>query len=189
MCGRLKQSRGRGLATRPSGKNSPLSPWQRARAARSQRGHRTWSARAVARLTVARWGLAGGKVMPTSTGGVPGRRRARRVETGLTEAVGRRWGGRKWSVQQCSMVAGWLWWSSTCGEGSCSTGAGGGRWGLLQFGNDEARRALTGEGEDGGGTRRNPMRGSGLRWPEAEVRARKRWGGRRRFRGGLERGR
>jgi hypothetical protein len=29
-------------------------------------------------------------VLPVSTGGVPGRRRARRVETGLTEMVGRR---------------------------------------------------------------------------------------------------
>jgi hypothetical protein len=28
-------------------------------------------------------------VLPTSTDGVPGRRRARRVETGLTETVGR----------------------------------------------------------------------------------------------------
>jgi hypothetical protein len=85
--GQPKQPRGRGLATQPSGRNGP---WQRVRVARSQRGHRARSARAVARSTAARWGLAGGKVLPVSTSGLPGRRRARRVETGLTEAVGQR---------------------------------------------------------------------------------------------------
>jgi hypothetical protein len=58
------------------------------------------NARAVARLTAARWQLAGGKVLPASTGGVPGRRQARRVETGFTEAVGRRWSGGKWLVRR-----------------------------------------------------------------------------------------
>jgi hypothetical protein len=38
---------------------------------------------------MARW-LDGGKVLPVSTGGVPGRRRARSVETGLIKTVGRR---------------------------------------------------------------------------------------------------
>jgi hypothetical protein len=39
---------------------------------------------------VARQWLTGGKVLLASTGGVPGRHWVRRVETGLTEAVGRR---------------------------------------------------------------------------------------------------
>jgi hypothetical protein len=57
---------------------------------------------AVTRSTAARWGLASGKVSPASTGGVPGWRRARRAETGLTEEVRRRWGGGKWPVRRCS---------------------------------------------------------------------------------------
>jgi hypothetical protein len=38
-------------------------------------------------------------------------------------------------------------------------------------GNDEARRVLTGEGEDSGGARQNLTRGRGLWWPEAVVQA------------------
>jgi hypothetical protein len=59
--GRSKKSRGRGLATRPSGENSPCGPWHRACAARSRRGHCAQSARAVARSPTAhrRQGVAG----------------------------------------------------------------------------------------------------------------------------------
>jgi hypothetical protein len=55
----------------------------------------TWSPRAdracydaVARSPVARRWLDGGKVLPVSTGGVPGWLWARRAEAGLTEEVG-----------------------------------------------------------------------------------------------------
>jgi hypothetical protein len=47
---------------------------------------------AVMRSTAARWGLNGGKVLSTSTGGVPGWRRAGGVEAGLTLAAARREG-------------------------------------------------------------------------------------------------
>jgi hypothetical protein len=47
-------------------------------------------------------GLAGVKVLPASTGGVPRWRRARRMEAGLTEVVGRLWDGGKWPVRWCS---------------------------------------------------------------------------------------
>jgi hypothetical protein len=43
----------------------------------------------------ARWGLAGGKVLPTSTGKVPGWRRAGGVEVGLTLAAARREGAER----------------------------------------------------------------------------------------------
>jgi hypothetical protein len=42
--------------------------------------------------TAARWGLAGGKVLPASTGGVPGWRQAGGVEKRLTLAAARREG-------------------------------------------------------------------------------------------------
>jgi hypothetical protein len=94
----------------------------------------TWSTRtvcvcdgAVARSPVARRRLDGGKVLPASTGGVPGRRQVRRVETGLTETVKRRWGGGKRPARRCSTAVGSLWWSLTCVEGSCSTGVEGGK--------------------------------------------------------------
>jgi hypothetical protein len=73
-----------------------------ARAARSRRGYRARSARAVARSLAARRWLDGGKALPASIGWVPGRRWARRVETGLTETVDRRWGGRKRPAWRCS---------------------------------------------------------------------------------------
>jgi hypothetical protein len=73
------------------------SPWPGDSAQREKRHARPVGTRAVracggmvAHSTAARWGLVGSKVLPVSTGGVPGRPRARRVETGLTEAVGRR---------------------------------------------------------------------------------------------------
>jgi hypothetical protein len=50
------------------GENDLRGPWQRARVV---------PVRAVARSTAAWWRLAGGKVLPASTGGVPGWRRAR----------------------------------------------------------------------------------------------------------------
>jgi hypothetical protein len=54
-------------------------------------------------------------------------------------------------------------------------------------GNGEARRALTGEGEDSGGARKNPMQGRGLRWLKVAVQAWERWGGRWCSRGGQSR--
>jgi hypothetical protein len=44
---------------------------------------------AVTRSTATRWGLAGSKVLPTSTGGVTGWHLADRVEAGLTLAAPR----------------------------------------------------------------------------------------------------
>jgi hypothetical protein len=44
---------------------------------------------AVTRSTATRWGLAGSKVLPTSTGGVAGWRLVDRVEAGLTLAAPR----------------------------------------------------------------------------------------------------
>jgi hypothetical protein len=58
----------------------------RKQGARSRCGHLV-RAGAVMRLTVVRWGLAGGKVLPASTGGVPGWCRDGGVEVGLTLAV------------------------------------------------------------------------------------------------------
>jgi hypothetical protein len=58
---------------------------QSPRAARAHAG-------AVTRSTVARWGLAGGKVLLASTGGVPVWRRAGGVEAELTLAAARREG-------------------------------------------------------------------------------------------------
>jgi hypothetical protein len=66
----------RGLAARPSGENGTRGLPQRARAD------------AVTRSTAARWGLAGSKVLPASTGGVPRWRRARRRGQGHTGTVG-----------------------------------------------------------------------------------------------------
>jgi hypothetical protein len=51
---------------------------------------------AVTRSTVARWGLADGKVLPASTGGVSGWRQAGGVEAGLTLAVAQREGSERW---------------------------------------------------------------------------------------------
>jgi hypothetical protein len=51
---------------------------------------------AVTRSTVARWGLADGKVLPASTGGVSGWRQAGGVEAGLTLAVVQREGSERW---------------------------------------------------------------------------------------------
>jgi hypothetical protein len=53
--------------------------------------------RGARRALVARWGLAGSKVLPASTAGVPGWRRAGREEAGLTLAVARR-AGVEWGV-------------------------------------------------------------------------------------------
>jgi hypothetical protein len=88
------------------------------------------TSRAVARSPVARRWLDGGKVLSASTGGVPGRRQARRAETGLTEMIGRWWGGGKRSARRCSTATGSLRWSPTRVAGSCSSretrGCGGG---------------------------------------------------------------
>jgi hypothetical protein len=110
----------------------------------------------VACSPVARQWLVGGKVLLASTGGVSGRRRARRVETGLTEAVsddGAAEGGRRGGLQ-------WRW---GCSSGRRCVGRGppapvwkGEERFSSNLGNDEARRALTGEGEDNGGARQNP---------------------------------
>jgi hypothetical protein len=59
-----------------------------ARAARTR-------ADAVTRSTAVRWGLAGGKVLPVSTGGVPGCHRTGGVEAGLTLAAARREGAEQ----------------------------------------------------------------------------------------------
>jgi hypothetical protein len=56
----------------------------------------------VTRSTAARWGLAGGKVLPVSTGGVPGWCRARRSTAGLTQSATCRGGG---AVERRSEVA------------------------------------------------------------------------------------
>jgi hypothetical protein len=61
-----------------------------ARIVRSRRGHCAQLARAPTR-----WGLAGGKVLPASTGGVPGWRRAGGVQAWLTLAVARRAGAER----------------------------------------------------------------------------------------------
>jgi hypothetical protein len=55
------------------------------------------------------------------------------------------------------------------------------------LGNGEARRALTGEGKDSGGTRQNLMQGRGLQWSKAAVQVWERWGGRWCSRGGQSR--
>jgi hypothetical protein len=47
----------------------------------------------AARSPIAQWWLAGGKVLPASSWGPPGGRRARRAEAGLTEGGGRLRGG------------------------------------------------------------------------------------------------
>jgi hypothetical protein len=114
-------------------------------------------------------------VLPASTGGVSGRRRARRVETGLTETVGRREaaGAAVFNSSGVTPVVidegGWVlqldrdpgvrWRRSIVGKAAQKGGG------------------LTGEGEDSGGARQNPMRGRDLRWPEAAVRAWKWWEG------------
>jgi hypothetical protein len=49
----------------------------------------TRSPRVVARSLLARWWLAGSKVLPVSSWGPPGGRRARRALVGLTEVVAR----------------------------------------------------------------------------------------------------
>jgi hypothetical protein len=51
---------------------------------------------AVMRSTAARWGLAGGKVLPTSTGGAPRWHQAGGVEAGLTLAAARCEGSERW---------------------------------------------------------------------------------------------
>jgi hypothetical protein len=51
---------------------------------------------AVTRSTAAQWGLASGKVLPVSTGGVPGWRRAGGAEVGLTLAAARHEGAERW---------------------------------------------------------------------------------------------
>jgi hypothetical protein len=82
MHGRPKQPRGRGLATRPSGENDPCVT---ARGLRVRwRGGALTGGSAVARRR---------QSVADEHRGVPGRRRVRRVETGPTETVGRRWGG------------------------------------------------------------------------------------------------
>jgi hypothetical protein len=94
------QPMGRGGLLCAVGRNSrEATPWRlgpAGRTAHAARGNarapRTRSvvtARAVVRSTAAWWGLAGGKVLPASTGGVPGWRRARRSVAG-------RGGGRRW---------------------------------------------------------------------------------------------
>jgi hypothetical protein len=107
----------RAVGRKASGANGLRGPLQRARAARaparSPRADHAWDS-AVSLSPVARRWLDGGKVSPV-------RRRARRVETGLTKTVGLRWGGRKRPARRCSTAAGSLQWSSTCVEGSCST--------------------------------------------------------------------
>jgi hypothetical protein len=125
-----EQPRGRGLAARPNGGKRPVWP----AAMRARRTLVTWSpcavcmcSGAVTHSPMARRWLDGGKVLPESTGGVPGRHQVRRVETGLTETVGRRWGGGKRPARRCSTVVGSLRWSLTCVEGSCSTGVEGGK--------------------------------------------------------------
>jgi hypothetical protein len=79
---------GRPTGPRPGG---PAQPRRRpaTRAARARIG-------AVMRSTAVRWGLAGGKVLPASTGGVPGWHRAGEVEAGLTLAMPRRAGAVRW---------------------------------------------------------------------------------------------
>jgi hypothetical protein len=129
----------------------------------------TWSPRAVcacggtvARSPVAQWWLIGGKVLPASTGGVPGRRRARRVETGLTEAVGRQWGGGRRPTRWCSTVAGWL----RCGRGKRDLAP---IRGMAKFGGRSPERGKTTavlgkirrEGEASGGRRQRYGCGSG----------------------------
>jgi hypothetical protein len=51
---------------------------------------------AVTCSTVAQWGLASGKVLPVSTGGVPVWRRAGGAEVGLTLAAARHEGAERW---------------------------------------------------------------------------------------------
>jgi hypothetical protein len=116
---RPKSQLGHGLAAQPNGENSLRGPLQRA-PVRSPRTYRVRDG-AVPRSPAARRWLDGGKMLSASTGGVPGRRRARRAETGLTEEVGRRWGGGKWPARRRSMAAGSLRWSSTRVAGSCSS--------------------------------------------------------------------
>jgi hypothetical protein len=102
-CGaRVKTAHGRRPATRgrrswPS-RGGGCDTWKRsAHRAHSWRGHRAQLTRAgaVTRSTAARWGLAGAKVLPASTGGVPGWRRAGRVEAGLTLAAAQREGAER----------------------------------------------------------------------------------------------
>jgi hypothetical protein len=128
-CSRPKGWLGHGLAVRPScggGPHAARAPAWSPRAARARAG-------VVTHLTVARWGLAAGKVLPASTGGVPGWRRARRAETRLIEEVGRRWGSGKWPARRRSggraAPAGWRcpWGGpvASCGGGcGCGVGAG-----------------------------------------------------------------
>jgi hypothetical protein len=75
MCGRAEDGLGHGLAAQPSRGGDPRRvEMGRApctltvRSPRAARAH----ADAVMRLMAAWWGLTGGKVLPTSTGGVPG---------------------------------------------------------------------------------------------------------------------
>jgi hypothetical protein len=65
------------LAAWPSGESGPCGPRQRAQ-----------STLAVARSPAAWWGLADGKVLEASTGGLLGWRRAGGVEVGLDERGG-----------------------------------------------------------------------------------------------------
>jgi hypothetical protein len=95
-------------------------------------------------------------VLPASTGGVPGRRRARRVEAGLTEAVGRQWGSGKRPARRCSAAAGSSGGRQRAGRGPAALVWKGEERFSFNSGSGEARRALTREGEDCGGARQNP---------------------------------
>jgi hypothetical protein len=91
-CSRPDGRLGHGLVARPSRAEEAARDGRKrgARRARSRGGHRVELTRAPARS-----GLAGGKVLPASTGGVPGWRRAGEVEAGLTLAAAQREGGKR----------------------------------------------------------------------------------------------
>jgi hypothetical protein len=95
MHGRPESRLGHGLAARPSRggglRRAKMGRAVRALAVRSLRVARARTG-TVMRLTAVRWGLGGGKVLPASTGGVPGWRRVGGVEVGLTLAAARREG-------------------------------------------------------------------------------------------------
>jgi hypothetical protein len=136
---------------------------------------------AVTRSTVARWGLAGGKVLSMSTGGVQGWRQARRAETGLTEGVERRWGGGKWIAWRRSSgrAASTSWRhprggpmaSGGGGEKGCGHGAGAGQK-ARRGGKKSGRQRATTPFQRGavGRARRGGVRASGDAWGRAEAR-------------------
>jgi hypothetical protein len=86
---------GRPAGQRPGGPDQPRRrPATRGNGARTAHAARV-GAGVVTRSTAVRWGLAGGQVLPASTGGVPGWHWAGGVEAGLTLAAARREGAER----------------------------------------------------------------------------------------------